>query len=221
MIKSKEKIMSKKESNLLPSLRPADKYLTRNPPPPGPPSVSSPNPPPTPHCELLKLSQIKSVNLKDGDVIIVKSGRMLSKVSKHRIETQIKPIFPDNKILVLDRDLKFEIISSTPTFESGWMHSCLVGGYRVYMRDGLMYYQKFILKDDNNGEGVKKRIVEKEYLMEEVEFSSKTVITDGSKVVKTTNKNPGFQPQNQGYQPTVDSLDITDPPQGGSGVSKA
>jgi predicted GTPase len=64
------------------------------------------------------VSQIAKADIRPADVIVVESDEYLSASAVEHIMNQIRGVWPDHKIVVLDRRLKMKIVSRSESIVS-------------------------------------------------------------------------------------------------------
>jgi hypothetical protein len=55
-------------------------------------------------------AEIRRLGLKPGEVLVAKVDEDLDQEELHALFLQISPLFPDNKVLVVDRNITFEAV---------------------------------------------------------------------------------------------------------------
>lgn len=62
---------------------------------------------------LTDMSEIKSIEfarLEPGDVIVISSSDLISSVASQRIKDVVESVWPDRKVMVLDRSFTMKVI---------------------------------------------------------------------------------------------------------------
>ncbi|GAF85936.1 unnamed protein product [marine sediment metagenome] len=58
----------------------------------------------------MDIKSIRKVNIKKGDVIVIYADEHIPNIGVARIKGNVKKIFPDNKVVIMDGGLKLSIV---------------------------------------------------------------------------------------------------------------
>ena len=58
----------------------------------------------------MDIKLIRKVNIKKDDVIILYSDEHISSIGVDKIKENVKKVFPDNKVVIMDGGLKLSVI---------------------------------------------------------------------------------------------------------------